>query len=222
MINKWDFKMIFSKADKIPDGLDYDKTASKLLKLGWLSEIYNVESNKSVYQITDLGYQYYFTICLATGYERLFNGPKQIMDSESVVNEDMDLFEEGYVVAGKDSQKLTPTGAEYLCVLIDAHDKEIRTGGKNKKTSKSSTVKKIGKYSAMFMRGMNKVSEMAQEYDKQSTAATRNYWVEDKKGVCPYCNHINSPKSKFCVKCGNSIKGKDKSSSRKRKRRSKK
>ena len=47
--------MIFSKADKIPDGLDYDKTVSKLLKLGWLSEIYNVESNKSVYQITDLG-----------------------------------------------------------------------------------------------------------------------------------------------------------------------
>ena len=42
----------------------------------------------------------------------------------------------------RDGQKLTPTGAEYLCVLIDAHDKEIRTGGKNKKTSKSSTVKK--------------------------------------------------------------------------------
>ena len=164
--------MIFSKADKIPDGLDYDKTVSKLLKLGWLSEIFDVESNKSVYQITDLGYQYYFTICLATGYERLFNGPKQIMDSESVVNEDMDLFEEGYVIAGKDSQKLTPTGAEYLCVLIDVHDKEIRTGGKNKKTSKSSTVKKIGKYSAMFMRGLNKASEIAQEYDKQSTIAT--------------------------------------------------
>ena len=44
MINKWDFKMIFSKADKIPDGLDYDKTVSKLLKLGWLSEIFDVES----------------------------------------------------------------------------------------------------------------------------------------------------------------------------------
>ena len=202
--------MIFSKANKIPDGLDYDKTVSKLLKLGWLSEIFDVESNKSIYQITDLGYQYYFTICLATGYERLFNGPKQIMDSESVVNEDMDLFEEGYVIAGKDSQKLTPTGAEYLCVLIDVHDKEIRTGGKNKKTSKSSTMKKIGKYSAMFMRGLNKASEIAQEYDKQSTIATRKYWVEDKKGACPNCNHINSPKSKFCVKCGNSIKGKDK------------
>ena len=144
------------------------------------------------------------------------------MDSESVVSEDMDLFEEGYVVAGKDSQKLTPTGAEYLCVLIDAHDKEIRTGGKNKKTSKSSTMKKIGKYSAMFMRGLNRASEIAQEYDKQSTTATRKYWVKDKKGVCPNCNHINSPKSKFCVKCGNSLKGKDKRSSRKRKRRSKK
>ena len=30
------FKMIFSKDNKIPDGLDYDKTVSKLLKLGWL------------------------------------------------------------------------------------------------------------------------------------------------------------------------------------------
>ena len=202
--------MIFSKANKIPDGLDYDKTVSKLLKLGWLSEIFDVESSKSIYQITDLGYQYYFTICLATGNERLFNGPKQIMDSKSVVNEDMDIFEEGYVIPVRDSQKLTPTGAEYLCVLIDAHDKEIRTGGKNKKTSKSGTVNKIGKYSAMFMRGLNKASEIAQEYDKQSTIATRKYWVEDKKGACPNCNHINSPKSKFCVKCGNSIKGKDK------------
>jgi len=36
------------------------------------------------------------------------------------------------------------------------------------------------------------------------------------KGVCPNCDYINSPKSKFCVKCGNSLKGKDKSSSRKR------
>ena len=208
--------MIFSKADKIPDGLDYDKTVSKLLKLGWLSEIFDVESNKSIYQITDLGYQYYFTICLATGYERLFNGPKQIMDSESVVSENMDIFEEGYVIAGKDSQKLTPTGAEYLCVLIDAHDKEIRTGGKNKKAPKSGTVNKIGEYSAMFMRGMQKVSEVAQEYDKQSTIATRNFWDRGKKDACPDCNHLNSPKSKFCIKCGNSLKGKDKSSSKKK------
>ena len=208
--------MIFSKDDKIPDGLDYDKTVSKLLKLGWLSEIFDVESNKLIYQITDLGYQYYFTICLATGYKRLFNGPKQIMDSESVVNEDMDIFEEGYVIVGRDSQKLTPTGAEYLCVLIDAHDKEIKTGGKNKKASKSDTVNKIGKYSAMFMRGLNKVSEMAQEYDKQSTIATRNYWTKDKKGTCPDCNYLNSPKSKFCAKCGNSLKGKAKGSSRKK------
>ena len=208
--------MIFSKDDKIPDGLDYDKTVSKLLKLGWLSEIYNVESNKSIYQITDLGYQYYFTICLATGYERLFNGPKQIMDSESVVNEDMDLFEEGYVIPVRDGQKLTPTGAEYLYVLIDAHDKEIITGGKNKKTPKSGTVNKIGKYSAMFMSGMQKVSEVAQEYDKQSTIATRNFWDRGKKDACPDCNHLNSPKSKFCIKCGNSLKGKDKSSSKKK------
>ena len=141
------------------------------------------------------------------------------MDSESVVSEDMDIFEEGYIIPGRDGQKLTPTGAEYLCVLIDAHDKEIRTGGKNKKTSKSATVKKIGKYSAMFMSGMQKVSEVAQEYDKQSTIATQNFWDRGKKDACPYCNHINSPKSKFCIKCGNSLKGKDKGSSRKRERR---
>jgi len=85
---------------------------------------------------------------------------------------------------------------------------------------------KIGKYSAMFMKGVQKASEAAQEYDKQSTAATRNFWDKDKKDACPNCNHINSPKSKFCIKCGNSLKGKDKGSSRKRtsrkKRRSKK
>ena len=35
---------------------DYDKTKSDLLKLDWLTEVYNVETNKSIYDITDLGY----------------------------------------------------------------------------------------------------------------------------------------------------------------------
>ena len=207
--------MIFSKANKIPDGLDYDKTVSKLLKLGWLSEIFDVESNKSIYQITDLGYQYYFTICLATGYEQLFNGPKQIMDSESVVNEDMNIFEEGYVVAGRDNQKLTPTGAEYLYVLIDAHDKETKTGKKN--ASKGGTMNKIGKYSAMFMKGVQQASEVAQEYDKQSTIATQDIWDKDKlKSACPNCKYLNKPKSKFCAKCGIVIRKRKRASRRKR------
>ena len=41
---------------------DYDKTKSDLLKLDWLVEIYDAESNKSIYDITDLGYQYYFAM----------------------------------------------------------------------------------------------------------------------------------------------------------------
>ena len=210
--------MIFSKADKIPDGLDYDKTVSKLLKLGWLSEIFDVESNKSVYQITDLGYQYYFTICAATGYEQLFNGPKQIMDSESVVDDDMDIFEEGYVVAGRKSQKLTPTGAEYLYVLIDAHDKETKTG--KKKASKSGTMNKIGKYSAMFMKGVQQASEVAQEYDKQSTIATQDIWDKGKlKSACPDCKYLNKPKSKFCAKCGIAIRKRKRVNRRKRRSR---
>ena len=48
----------------IPTIADYDKTKSELLRLGWLSEIYNVESNESIYEITDLGYQYYFAIVM--------------------------------------------------------------------------------------------------------------------------------------------------------------
>ena len=49
------------------------------------------------------------------------------------------------------------------------------------KTSKSSAVSKIAKYSSRFMRGLQKVSDAAQKYDKASTTSTRNVWGEDKK-----------------------------------------
>ena len=58
-----------------PTIVDYDKTKSELLRLGWLTEIYNAESNKSIYDITDLGYQYYFAICMKAGRDQMFTGP---------------------------------------------------------------------------------------------------------------------------------------------------
>ena len=50
-------------------------TKSDLLKLDWLTEVYNVETNKSIYDITDLGYQYYFAICMSINYTQLFDIP---------------------------------------------------------------------------------------------------------------------------------------------------
>jgi len=32
--------------------------------------------------------------------------------------------------------------------------------------------------------------------------------INKPKVTCPNCNHVNRTTSKFCVKCGNSIKGK--------------
>ena len=46
--------MMFFKRNA-PTIVDYDKTKSELLRLGWLAEIYDVESNKSIYDITDSG-----------------------------------------------------------------------------------------------------------------------------------------------------------------------
>jgi len=217
--------MKFFKSDA-PPVVDYDKTVSKLLKLGWLSEIFDVESNKSIYEITSTGSEYYFAICIETGYEQLFNGPRLVKgQTEALIDGDVDLIEEGFIVNAKDRKYLTPIAAEYLYVMINSLGKNIRTKKRGAKAPESGTMNKIGKYSAMFMKGMQKASKAAQEYDKQSTAATQNFWGEDKKDACPNCNHINSPKSKFCIKCGNSLKGKDKGSSRKRasrkKRRSK-
>ena len=190
--------------DDAPPVEDYDKTVSKLLKLGWLSEIYDVESNKSIYEITNTGFEYYFAICIETGYEQLFNGPRLVEgQTEALIDGDVALDEEGFVVNAKDRTYLTPIAAEYLHVMINSLGKDIRTKKRSAKAPKSGTMNKIGKYSAMFMRGVQKVSEAAQEYDKQSTAATRNIWGNDE----------GSSKKKSEAK-----KKKKKSSSRKKRR----
>jgi hypothetical protein len=171
--------MKFFKGDA-PPVEDYDKTVSKLLKLGWLSEIFDVESNKSIYEITSTGSEYYFLICIETGYEQLFNGPRLAEgQTEVLVDEIPDLVEEGFVVNAKDGKYLTPIAAEYLYVMINSLGKDIRSKKRGAKAPKSGTMNKIGKYSAMFMRGVQKASEAAQEYDKQSTASTQNFWGND-------------------------------------------
>tara|TARA_Y100000310_G_scaffold320703_1_gene377423 strand:- start:785 stop:1465 length:681 start_codon:yes stop_codon:yes gene_type:complete len=166
----------------IPAIADYDKTKLDLLRLGWLSEIYDVESNESIYEITDLGYQYYFAICMKAGRDQLFTGPR-LADGQTTayIHDYIDLIEEGYLVHSIDCKKLTPKAAEYLYVLTDLHGKEITSEGHETKTSKSSAVSKIAKYSSRFMRGLQKVSDAAQKYDKASTTSTRNAWSKDKK-----------------------------------------
>ena len=171
--------MKFFKGDT-PPVEDYDKTVSKLLKLGWLSEIFDVESNKSIYEITSTGSEYYFLICIKTGYEQLFNGPILAEgQTEILVDEVPDLVEEGLVVDAKDGTYLTPIAAEYLYVMINSLGKNIRSKKRGAKAPESSTMNKIGKYSAMFMKGVQKASKAAQEYDKQSTASTQNFWGND-------------------------------------------
>ena len=172
--------MFFKRS--VPTIVDYDKTKSELLSLGWLSEIYNAESNKSIYDITDLGYQYYFAICMKAGRDQMFTGPR-LTDGQTTayIHDYIDLTEEGYLVDGIDCEKLTPKAAEYLYVLTDLHGKEITIKEHDAKTSKSDTITKIGKYSARFMRGLQKVSDVAQEYNKASTTSTRNAWGKDKK-----------------------------------------
>ena len=165
-----------------PTVVDYDKTKSDLLRLGWLVEIYDVESNKSIYDITNLGYQYYFAICMSVNYTQMFSGPTLAEgQTTAYINGDIDLTEEGYLVDGIDCKKLTPKTAEYLYVLTDLHGKEITIEKQNAKTAKSGSANKVGKYTAMFMRGMQKVSEVAKEYDKTSTTSTRNAWGKNKK-----------------------------------------
>jgi len=166
----------------VPTIVDYDKTKSDLLRLGWLVEIYNAETNKSIYDITNLGYQYYFAICMKVNRIQMFSGPILAEgQTTAYINDDIDLTEEGYLVNGIDCEKLTPKAAEYLYVLTDLHGKEITIKNQNTKTAKSSSANKVGKYTAMFMRGMQKVSEAAQDYDKNSTIATRNAWGKNKK-----------------------------------------
>jgi len=173
--------MMFFKRN-VPTIVDYDKTKSDLLRLGWLVEIYDVESNKSIYDITNLGYQYYFAICMKVNRIQMFSGPRLAEGQTSAyINDDIDLTEEGYLVDGIDCEKLTPKAAEYLYVLTDLHGKEITIKNQNAKTVKSGSANKVGKYTAMFMRGMKKLSESAQDYDKTSTTSTRNAWGKKKK-----------------------------------------
>ena len=173
--------MMFFKRNA-PTVVDYDKTKSDLLRLGWLVEIYDVESNKSIYDITNLGYQYYFAICMKVGRAQMFSGPTLAEgQTTAYIDDDIDLTEEGYLVNGMDCEKLTPKAAEYLYVLTDLHGKEITIKNQNTKTAKSGSANKVGKYTSMFMRGMKKLSESAQDYDKTSTTSTRNAWGKNKK-----------------------------------------
>ena len=165
-----------------PTIVDYDKTKSDLLRGGWLVEIYDVESNKSIYDITNLGYQYYFAICMSVNYTQMFSGPRLAEGQTTAYIDDyIDLTEEGYLVDGIDCKKLTPKAAEYLYVLTDLHGKEITIKNQNAKTVKSGSANKVGKYTSMFMRGMKKLSESAQDYDKTSTTSTRNACGKNKK-----------------------------------------
>ena len=173
--------MMFFKSNT-PTIVDYDKTKSELLRLGWLVEIYDVEANKSIYDITNIGYQYYFAICMKVGRDQMFTGPRLSEgQTTAFIHEDIDLVEEGYLVDGIDCEKLTPKSAEYLYVLTDLHGKEIIIKNQNVKAPKSGAMNKLGKYSGVFMKGMQKVSEVAREYDKNSTIVTRNVWGKKKK-----------------------------------------
>ena len=165
-----------------PTVADYDKTKSELIRLGWLVEIYDVEDNKSIYNITSLGYQYYFAICMKIGYAQMFGGPTLTEgQTTAYIDADIDLVEEGYLIDGIDSAKLTPIAAEYLYVLTDAHGKEVKVKKlKSMRQKNSSTASKIGVGMMKFMKGIQQASKAAQEYDKQSTSATQNFWGEDK------------------------------------------
>lgn len=168
---------------------DYDGIRAELVKLGWLQKIYNVEINKTIYDTTDIGYQYYFAICLELGYDNLFTGPKIAEGQTDVfINENISLVGEGYLINGIDAMKMTPKAAEYLYVMTDSQGKDAREKPKkvdkktNNKTDNKSddTMTKLGKGVASFMKGMHSMSKMAQQYDKSSTKATRSAWGEGK------------------------------------------
>ena len=189
--------MIFFK-DNAPPVEDYDKTRSILLELGWLQKIYNIEMNRSVYDTTSLGYQYYFAICMKTGYQQMFGGPTlQEGQMKAHIRESIDLVEEGYIIDGIDSAKLTPLGAEYLYVLTDSHGQDVevkkskstkpksflkglRMQKSEKKSGKSNMSKVLGGVQT-FMKGMHEMSKMAQKYDKASTDSTKNVWSATRK-----------------------------------------
>ena len=172
--------------DDAPIVEDYDRTRAELMAEGWLSKIYNVEKMRSVYDITDLGYQYYFAICMQAGYKQLFTGPK-LADGQThgAIEDEIDLVREGFIIEGIDAKKLTPRAADYLYVLTDSHGKVVQAKIKLKNGKKAKTDtnwgEKLGKGVASFMRGMQGMSKMAQQYDKSSTKATRSVWDKTKK-----------------------------------------
>ena len=174
--------MIFFR-DNAPPIEDYDKTLNELIDLGWIQKIYNVEMNKSIYDTTSLGYQYYFAICMKIGYAQMFGGPTLTEgQTTAYIDADIDLVEEGYLIDGIDSAKLTPIAAEYLYVLTDAHGKEVKVKKlKSMRQKNSSAASKIGVGMMKFMKGIQQASKAAQEYDKNSTVATRNAWDKKEK-----------------------------------------
>ena len=77
---------------------------------------------------------------------------------------------------------------------------------------------KIGKYSAMFMRGVQKASEAAQEYDKQSTASTQNFWGNDEDSSKKKSEAKKKKKSEAKKKKKSEAKKKKKSEAKKKKK----
>lgn len=176
--------MIFFKDDG-PQVEDYDKTRDKLLELEWLQKIYNTDLNRPVYDITSLGYQYYFAICMSINHTHLFGGPTLTEgQTTAYIDDTINLVEEGFIIEGIDCKKLTPRAAEYVYVLTDSHGKDatstIKLNKKNNKIQggkpKSEWGTKLGIAFAQFMKGMQSMSKAAQQYDSQSTKATRNAW----------------------------------------------
>ena len=176
--------MIFFK-DEGPYVEDYDKTRDELISLGWIQKIYNIELKRSMYDTTGLGYQYYFAICMAVNHTHLFAGPTLTEgQTTAYIDDTIDLAEEGFIIDGIDCKKLTPKAAEYVYVLTDSQGKDaLPTIKLNKKNGKPQINKqktdwgtKLGVGFAQFMQGMQSLSKAAQQYDSQSTRATRTAW----------------------------------------------
>ena len=183
--------MIFFK-DEGPHVEDYDKIRDELLRLKWLQRIYNLELNQSVYDITGLGYQYYFAICMSVNHTHMFGGPTLTEGQTSAyIDDTIDLVKEGFIIDGIDSKKLTPKAAEYIFVLTDSHGKDamptIKLSKKNDKDQLASNNQKTNWWAkagigfAQFMKGMQSLSKAAQSYDTESTKATQTAWGTPKK-----------------------------------------
>ena len=141
----------------------------------------------------------------------MFTGPR-LADGQTTayIHDYIDLTEEGYLVHSIDCEKLTPKAAEYLYVLTDLHGKEITIKNQNANTAKSGSANKVGKYTSMFMRGMQKLSESAQEYDKTSTVSTRNAWGKNKKSSSRKKISSIKRKARYNKRKSNTVKRKEK------------